>query len=71
MAECDLYKERVYIRRYDDLWALDLHVQKRICKTPVADRFPPQAHDLECGYKVSRHIDRIVRGNDRAICGLI
>ena len=37
----------------------------------VYHRFHPQAYNLEWGNKVSRHIDRIAKGNDRAICGLI
>ena len=71
LAESALNKERIYIRRYDDLLAIGCHVRKRVCKTPVADRFPPQACNLEWEIKASRHIDRIGNGKIRAICGLI
>ena len=71
LAERASNKERIYIRRYEDLLAIGCHVRKRVCKTPVADRFPPQACNLEWEIKASRHIDRIAKGNDRAICGLM
>ena len=67
MADRALYKKKAYIRGYDDLQALGLHVQKRVCKTSVADRFPPQAHDLEWDKKVSRHIDTIAKNKERNI----
>ena len=71
LAEWASNKERIYIRRYDDLLAIGCHVCKRVCKPPVADRFPSQACNLEWEIKAGRHIDRIANGNARAICGLI
>ena len=58
-------KVRIYIRRYDDLRDIGPYICKRVCKTP------PQACDPEWKIKGSRHIDRIAKGNDRAICGMI
>ena len=62
MAERALNKGRAYIRRYNDFLGMGCHMRKRVCETPVADRFPPQACDLEWGNKASRHIDRIAKG---------
>ena len=67
IAECASTMGRVYTPRYDDVMAMGCHVRKRVCKTPVADIFPPQACDLEWKNKVSRHVDKNVKGNDRAI----
>ena len=57
--------------RYDDVLAMGGHVCKRVYKTPVADRFPPQACDLQWGYKANRLTDRTAKGKDRATFGLI
>ena len=54
LAECASNKDRIYIPRYDNLLAIGCHVRKRVCKTPVADRFPPQACNLEWEIKASR-----------------
>ena len=59
LAECALNKERIYMKRYKDFLAAGGHVCKRVCKTPVADRFPPQACNLEWEIKSSRYVDRI------------
>ena len=71
LAESALNKDRIYIRRYDDLLAIGCHVCKQVCKTLVTDRFPLQACNLEWEIKASRYIDRTANGNTRAICGLI
>ena len=65
MIERSLSKGRAYIRRYNDLQAMGCYVCKLVCETAVADRFPPQACDLEWKNKGSRHFDRIAKGKER------